>query len=209
MQTINLPPVFATQVFNRGLESLTRRADGKEMWTANEEALTADGPVSTDKAGTVVRLQRLAVSGNTVTPAEEYAYLTEPIHGGIGKPICNGLSDLVELPDGTLLSLERSAVEGLPPLETRIFQIDFTGATDISHGALAKGLIGQKYTPVKKTLLFDSKSEGNSIGENLEGLCQGPKLENGNWALLGVVDNGDPVSKNTLVAFELANPQAQ
>ncbi len=59
LQTVELPPVFATQVLNRGLESLTRRGDGKEMWTANEEALTADGPVSTDKAGTVVRLQRL------------------------------------------------------------------------------------------------------------------------------------------------------
>jgi hypothetical protein len=208
LQSIDLPPVFATLVSNRGLESLTRRADGKEMWTANEEALAADGPVSTDKAGTVVRLQRFTVNGNTVTPSEEYAYVTEPIHAGIGKPICNGLSDLVVLPDGTLLALERSAIEGLPPLETRIYQIDFSGATDISRGALAKGLIGQKYTPVKKTLLFDANASGNPIGENLEGLCLGPKLASGNWALLGVVDNGDPVSKNTLVSFELVYSQA-
>ncbi len=127
----------------------------------------------------------------------------------MGKPVCNGLSELVELPDGTLLALERSAIVGLPPLETRIYQVDFTGATDISRGKLAKGLIGQMYTPVKKTLLFDSKEPDNSIGENLEGLCLGPKLADGNWALLGVVDNGDPVSKNTLVSFELVYPQPQ
>ena len=54
LQVVEMPPVFKTQVFNRGLESLTRRADGKEMWTANEEALTADGPQSTTSAGTVV-----------------------------------------------------------------------------------------------------------------------------------------------------------
>ncbi len=37
LQTVAMPAVFKTQVDNRGLESLTRRADGKEMWTANEE----------------------------------------------------------------------------------------------------------------------------------------------------------------------------
>ncbi len=206
LQTIDMPPVFKTQVFNRGLESLTRRADGKEMWTANEEALTADGPQSTTSAGTVVRLVRLVVDGDNVRPAEEYAYVTEPIHKGIGKPFCGGLSDLCELPDGTLLTLERSALEGLPTFNTRIYQVDFTGATDISTGALARGLKDQKYRPVGKKLLFDAldaDKPGNSIEENLEGLCLGPKLADGNWALLGVVDNGDPRSKNTLVSFEL------
>jgi hypothetical protein len=203
LQTIEMPPVFKTQVFNRGLESLTRRADGLEMWTANEEALTADGPVSTQTAGTVVRLVRLAVKGDTIMPDREYAYVTEPIHGAIGKALMSGLSDLVVLADGTLITLERSAVEGLPPLETRIFQVDFAGATDVSKGELANGLKDKTYTPVKKSLLFDANASGNSIGENLEGLCLGPELSKNHWVLVGVVDNGDPVSKNTLVSFEL------
>ena len=146
---------------------------------------------------------RLAVDGDNVRPAEEYAYVTEPIHEGIGKPFCGGLSDLCVLPDGTLLTLERSAIEGLPTFNTRIFQVDFTGATDISTGALARGLKDQKYKPVGKKLLFDANKSGNSIEENLEGLCLGPKLADGNWSLLGVVDNGDPRRKNTLVSFEL------
>src|SRR4051812_34621530 len=87
LQTVKMPPVFMHQVENRGLESLTRRADGKEMWTANEEALTVDGPVSSKSISTVVRLQRLAVDENTVTPAEQYAYPVEPIHSAIaGEP---------------------------------------------------------------------------------------------------------------------------
>jgi hypothetical protein len=202
LQTVNMPAVFKNQVDNRGLESLTRRNDGKEMWTANEEALTVDGSASTTSEGSVVRLVRLKVNGNTVTPAEEYAYVVEPIHRGVGKPFCSGLSDLVVLDDGTLLTLERSAIEGIPTYQTRIFQVDFSGATDISKGPLAAGLKGQSYTPVKKKLLLDSFR----IGENLEGLCLGPKLPNGNYALLGVVDNGDPISKNTLVSFELSDP---
>jgi hypothetical protein len=202
LQTVNMPKVFMHQVDNRGLESLTRRPDGKEMWTANEEALTVDGPASSATIGSVVRLQRFTVDGNRATPTEQYAYVVEPIHSAIGLPICSGLSDLVDLPDGRLLALERSAREGLPPFETRIYLIDFASATDISQGDLADGLSGKSYKPVAKTELFKS----TRIGENLEGLCIGPKLANGNWAVLGVVDNGDGLSKNTLVAFELSDP---
>jgi hypothetical protein len=147
-----------------------------------------------------VRLVRFVVNGNDVQPAEQYAYNVEPIHPGLGKPYSSGLSDLCELADGTLLTLERSAVEGLPVFQTRIYQVDFSGATDVSRGVLADGLIGQQYTPVKKTLLLKSAT----IGENLEGICVGPKLANGNQVILGVVDSGDPVSKNTIVAFELS-----
>jgi hypothetical protein len=208
LQTIKMPAVFANQRDNRGLESLTRRPDGTEMWTANEEALTVDGPVATASAGTVVRLQRLAVSGNTVTPAQQYAYVVDPIHSGIGSPDRSGISDLVELPDGTILALERSAIVGLPIFQSRIYQITFGGATDISQGALANGLIGQTYTPVTKTLLFSS----TAIGENFEGLCLGPQLPSGNYSLLGVCDSGDQVTSNTLVALELVatvpEPQA-
>jgi hypothetical protein len=199
LQTVDMPKVFRSQIDNRGLESLTRRVDGKEMWTANEEALSDDGDPSTTTSGSVVRLVRLKVDGNSVTPAEQYAYQVDPIHPGIGKPVCSGLSDLTVLPNGTLLTLERSAMEGLPVFETRIYQVDFTGATDVSQGKLAEGLKGQTYTPVGKKLLIKT----SEIAENLEGLCVASQLSDHRWALLGVVDNGDPLSKNTLVAFEL------
>ena len=52
---------------------------------------------------------------------------------------------------------------------------------------------------MNKTLLFSS----TSIGENFEGLCLGPQLANGNFSLLGIADDGDPVTGNTLVALEL------
>ena len=176
MQMVGMPAVFAQQRDNRGLESLARKADGSEMWTGNEEALKADGPSSTSSAGSVVRLQRLIVSGNTITPAQQFAYVTAPVHPAIvlGSNSLSGLSDLVITPDGTMFSLERSGVEGFPIFENRIYQIDFSGATDISLGALANGLIGKSYTPVTKTLLFSS----TAIGENLEGLCLGPQLTN-------------------------------
>src|SRR5262245_17126505 len=162
-----MPPFFMGQRDNRGLESLTRRLDGKEMWTANEEALTTDGPTATRSAGTVVRLVRFAVDGNLVTPVQQYAYTVDPIHPGLGAPILSGLSDLVGLSDGKLITLERSFIGGLAVLETRNYPGDFTRATDGSQGSLGAGLVGQKYKAGKKKLLLST----SKISENLEGLC--------------------------------------
>src|SRR5690606_31336681 len=171
--------------------------DGTVMWTANEQALTVDGPTSTAMNGTTVRLLRLNVSGNSIAAGAQYAYVTEPIHGSptFGSPQ-SGLADLVALPDGTLLALERSVVVGAPVYLNRIFEIGFAGATDVSVGTLADGLIGNVFTPVAKQLLWSGAVDGAS-GQNMEGLALGPRLPNGDWVLIGVVDD-DPTDSDTL-----------
>jgi hypothetical protein len=206
-QAVTIPSVFAGHTLsNRGFESLTRSLDAKEMWTGNEEALTVDGAAATPDAGTVVRLVRFNVAGNAVTAAQQYAYSVEPMHGpyllGNGQ---SGLSDLTLMPDGTLLALERSLANvATLAYRSRIFEIDFAGATDVSVGPPAGGLAGQSYTPVAKQELFDGAADG-ALGQNLEGLALGPRLANGSWLLVGVVDDRpgdlDSLSANTVVAF--------
>ena len=214
---LSIPTVFtANKRANRGFESLTRSPDGTVMWTANEEALTVDGAVSTPSAGSTVRLLKLNVAGNFVTAGSQYAYQVEPIHGTstLGSPR-SGLSDLVYMPDGTLLALERSVVVSTPIFLNRIFEIGFAGATDVSVGALGSGLTGQSYTEVTKQSLWSGPADA-SAGQNLEGLALGPRLANGSWVLLGVVDDGfngttdtDTLSNNTIIAFTAtANPSA-
>ncbi|MCB9845901.1 MAG: esterase-like activity of phytase family protein [Phycisphaeraceae bacterium] len=193
VRTIPTPAVFASRRGNRGLESLSIAA--ALVWTANEEALTPDGPAATPSAGTVVRL--LHIDASSGAALAQFAYVVEPMHGPyipIGNPGQSGLSDLVALPDGTLLGLERSLALTDPLLLTRIFEIDRSGASDIS--ALA-GLQGATYTPVSKSLLY---SGGQT---NLEGLCLGPALGSGGHALIGIVDDGDPISANTVIVFRL------
>jgi hypothetical protein len=212
LQAVTIPAVFANRRANRGFESLTRSPDGTVMWTANEQALIPDGPISTSSAGTDVRLLQLNVAGNSVVAGSQFAYLVEPIHGT--SPLFSpqsGLSDLVSLPDGTLISLERSASFFASPSSylNRIYEIDFSGATDVSVGPAAVGLASQSFTRVGKELLWSGAADGND-GQNLEGLTLGPRLANGSWVLLGVVDDGwnsatntdsDPASNNTVVAF--------
>jgi len=194
--SVATPPVFANILSNRGFESLARGCASGEMWTGNEEALTVDGAAATPTQGTTVRLLRIDAAGQA---AEQYAYEVEPMHGinlpgGEGQ---SGLAELVALPDGTLLALERSLALASPLFESRVYRIDFTGATEISG---IPALLGATYTPVAKELLWSGSLT------NLEGLTLGPQLGGNRWSLLGVVDDGDPLSSNFLVSFELSGP---
>ena len=209
--TLATPQIFLDHTrSNLGFESLTRRADGAVMWTANEEALVVDGPRATPTTGTWVRLLRFDrdAAGDFV-PGPQFAYLTEPMHAGTGDGARNGLSELVVLPNGIVLALERSLAYNtvfgvqVPSFRSRLFELDFTGATDVrGEASLETG----DFTPVTKHLLWEGPA-GGGLGQNLEGLALGPALESargeGRWSLLGVVDDGDPLSQNTVVAFEL------
>ena len=199
LATLATPSVFSSSLPGRGFESLTRWCNGAQLWTANEEALTVDGLPATPGAGTTVRLLRYDASGPLPFPASQYAYEVDPMHGpyfpgGDGQ---SGLVELVQLPGGALLALERSLALALPFFESRLVEIDLAGATDVSGLA---GLTGASYAPVGRHLLW---SGGLS---NLEGLCAGPSLAGGGLALIGVVDDGDPLSQNALVSFELLGP---
>jgi len=203
-QSVTIPSVFDDIVGNRGFESLARHPAGTVMWTANEAALTVDGALATPSASSPVRLQELNVSGNAISAGEQFVYEVEPIHGSstLGSPQ-SGLSELLALPDGTLLGLERSVAFTSPIYLSRIYEIDFGAATDVSVAAFDSGLIGQTYKPVDKELLWAGAADGGS-GQNLEGLALGPRLSNGNWVLLGVVDDGDSLSSNLIVSLELS-----
>ena len=203
MQEIVLPDVFWNNRDNRGLESLTRSLDGSTMWTANEEALTVDGPASSQTAGTVVRLQQMTDDGGNVSFGPQYAYLTDPIHAG-PSPNRNGVPDLVMLPDDTLLVMERSRNGGPQRHVIKIYEANYSDATDVSQPPLDDGLIGRTYTTVDKRLLWTSQFGGGFDPEfNVEGIGLGPRLANGNWVLLGVADNAGS-GGNPIVSWELS-----
>ncbi len=214
LQSLPVPAVYQNHRAWFGLESLSRA--GSALWTANEEALSVDGDFSRTTSGTVVRLQRFDLNGaGGATAGAQYAYNVEKIHSNVTDAnqyggynySRSGLSDLVALPDGRLLALERSfayadflGISGLgSSYQTRIYLVDPAGATDVSG---LVGLVGETYTPALKSPLW---STGSGIG-NLEGLALGPQLPNGNWTVLGIVDSGsstDFLSANRLVSFEL------
>ncbi len=213
LRTLAAPTAFGQARGGFGFESLARSVGGSQLWTANEQALSVDGSLSSPTAGTTVRLLRFAANGDTFAAAEQYAYQVDPWHAD-ESPLTSaersGLVELVELPNGTLLALERSlAFSGpaSPSYENRLYQVDFATATNVAG---VSELNGATFQPVTKQLVWSGTAAG-PLGMNMEGLTVGPRLANGHLTLLGIVDDGgsaDFLSSNTLVAFEITSDVA-
>lgn len=186
-----MPKIYMTRRGNLGCESLW--SDGNDVWIANEEALGVDGPVATPEEGTYVRLCHGDIS--KLVSTTQYAYLVDPMHGpyipitGDGQ---SGLCALMELPSGQLLSLERSLAFQGALFESRMYVIDVTGATDVGNYPT---LTNDTFTPAMKSQLY--------LGghQNLEGIGLGPSISDLDYLVLGVVDDGDPLSNNRVLAF--------
>jgi len=214
LDAVALPENLLTRRPNRGLESLALEPDGRFVWTANEEALTGDGPSAAEGNGTVVRLTRLPLpadepslpfdrlrSGRKTPAAAAFqaAYRVDPPHSFVrvfpGQPL-SGLSALVALGRGQLLALERSGAPGLPPFASRIYAVDAGSAVDVS--AVERDLASRKDAIVEKRLLWK-----DSLGINVEGLCLGPLLADGNRGLIAIADNGGIGTPNQVVGLAL------
>lgn len=184
---------------NLAFESLTLSADGKTLYTATENALTQDGPVSTLAHGTSSRLLSFDVASGAsgaeyVVEVEKVALPPNP-PGGFAT---NGLTDLLAIGDRQFIAIERSfavgaATPGSPVTGNtiRLYQLDARNATDVSGLDSIAGVATLQ--TVKKTLLLDLSALKNDDGsalalDNIEGLAFGPQF-NGQQTLILVSDN--------------------
>lgn len=129
-------------------------------------------------------------------PVAQYAYVVDPYPARIKRPTLlrgydtSGLSDLLLLPNGRLLALERAFAgdsTGAAGFRIRIHEVDCSAATDISEPPLAEGLAGKSYSPARKRLLWEKRFGFDN--SDFEGITLGPRLRNGDRALLLVADN--------------------
>ena len=185
--------VFAHTRPNRDFESLARAPDGSGYWTANEDALAIDGPATSGSASGAVRLQRLDAE---MRPGAQFAYRVDPWTASIRSPMLlagrevSGLSELVALPGGRLLALERAFsgdARGNANLRSRLYLVDPAGATDVSREPLRSGLAGKSYVPARKALLW--QENWGLTNSNFEGMTLGPALEDGSRLLVLIADN--------------------
>jgi len=173
-----IPPPYALMRSNRGLESLALDQDGG-LWTANEAALTVDGPLADTETGSVVRIQHFDANRQ---PGAQWAYVTEPAPtdaGLLNQVLTSGVVDIAVLPSGEVLVMERHIGLAIvvPFTLIYIFQIDIDDATDVSS---FDSLDGADFVPATKTLLY-----ADDVGVlNFESMALGPELEGGDLSLL-------------------------
>ena len=197
-----LPSVYSKvdKTNNKGLEALTVSGDGKTMWLANEEALQGDGALSSYNVSTTVRLTKFARENvhDNWTAVGQWPYTCEPAKSSLvsSYQFC-GVSGLCALPDGSLLVLEReTSTTTLGRFEIyRLTESSFTSATPIL--TWTDGLAGKSYTAVSKgkALISNVGDDRESVYSDFdidvyEGICLGPRLNDGSLSVLLVADGG-------------------
>ena len=189
---------------NKLFEALTVTPDGT-IYTANEDALVQDGPITSISNGGVVRLTALdPVSG---AAGAQYAYELPPIpvDAAPGAPFGpdNGLPELLAISDTQFIAIERAFAFGVGNT-IRLTLAEITAdTTDVSNFA---SLAGADYTPMRRTLLLEMPItyEGITL-DNIEGVSWGKTLANGNRTLVLVADNNFSATQSTqFIALEIA-----
>jgi hypothetical protein len=190
-----LPALFQMKATENGtrsngsLEGLSVTPSGRFTFTAQEEPLYEDGPrADVNVEGSPIRI--IKYDKQTRQPVAQYAYRLTSVHKA---PVpsdqfrLNGVVEVLALSDTKLLAMERSyAVGATPDYSVKIYEIDLTGATDVSG---LGSLQSSSYTAVSKRLVLDVATTGIKRVDNLEGFTFGPRLANGHRSLVMVADD--------------------
>ena len=177
-----IPDVFATAYGNSGFEALTYNANTHRFWTTSENTLEADGekPSIKKKIPNMLRLQSF---GDDLQPAEQYWYKTDSTAVKKKKGnITLGVSGMVALDNGNLIILEREIRRTLNSIGSFVnVKLYLVNPSQQHSGEL-----------LEKQLLTEFRTRINVTQRsfaNYEGICAGPRLEDGRLVLLLVADS--------------------
>jgi len=205
---------------NNGFEALTLSPDRKRLYTGTEGPLEQDGPSCSFTQGCMARIIEYRADAGSFIPGREYAYPVEVMTRPQGFEKANGstgLSDMLAVGDGELLTLERSYV--LNPetkngvLRIRVFQVDLAGATDVA--GIASLQSAPSFTPVSKRLVLDLDEIIDRLEpayrrlDNMEGICFGPRMSDGTPTVILVSDdNYSETQRTVFLVFRLKREQS-
>ena len=192
---------------NLAFESLTITPDQKLIFTATENALIQDGPITSPTSTSPARIIQYSLFAGQ--PEKEYLYEIEKV--AIAPPVAgsfstNGLVDLLAIDNrGTLLAVERSFTTGAPGTGNtiKIYEISTQGATDISAIQSLNSLSASDRAaiqPVQKRLVLNLDDLKLSTGlDNIEGIEFGPTLPDGSRSIVLVSDNNFSATQFTQI----------
>jgi hypothetical protein len=219
--TVNFTDGFSTitsgRQDNRGYEGVTLSPDGSKLFAMMQDPLVDEGDPDGRRSPNLRLVEFDTATGESTA---QYIYQLESLAdinprvpedpfgpNAQGRNI--GISAITALNDTEFLVLERdnrgfgvADITGeAPPVGTkRVYKIDLTGATDVGAISLSgfNDLPGS-VTPVSKSLFFDIadllRSNGELIGEKMEGLVIGPQLADGSYAIIVGTDNDFSVTQ--------------
>lgn len=179
---------------NYGFESLAYDSIGRKLWTINESTMRRDGKPATPQnpRQNVLRLMSFNRDDLTAAPVAYLYRMDMPTTMKTAETYAMGVSELCALPDGQLLVLEREAF--VPKTKIGAFcqcKLYVVNPSVETPYPLEKSVeAGAPY--VSKRLLTSWRTTITLFSQNwanYEGMCLGPKLENGDQVVILVSDS--------------------
>ena len=188
---LQVPDCFLRASKNYGLESLTYSTASHLFWTCSESTLKGDG-MQTNATNGVRNRIRIQSFTEDLLPAKQYAYLMDKPKSAKGAYLYGmGISEMTDLDNGDLLVLEREFYT--PPSKIGAFVINKiyqVSAVGISIEGVDTLQDDTKY--LDKHFVCEWKTQLNLTKRdiaNYEGMCLGPKLDDGSQVLLLLSDS--------------------
>ena len=181
---------------NYNFESLAFDSVRQYLWTIPESTLRKDGQPATPQNGLTNQLRLMRLDwGKLSRYMTTYAYqMDQPSTHKKADIYVMGVSELCALPDGRLLVLEREAF--IPKIKIgafckcKLYLINPLNSEEFSM----KDKFSSETPFLKKRLLTEWKT-GLSLSKrsfaNYEGMCLGPKLEDGSQVIILLSDSQD------------------
>ncbi len=164
---------------NQGPEALALSRDGGVAFVGFEGPIRQDGADPTAMAGAWSRVVEVASTDGL--PTAERAYRLDPVHAEKPTPdsfSVRGLVELLALPGGGLLAMERSYVAGRGTAVQLYLVATGTGDDITDRDSLLVG----GFRPLRKEMVLDLSSLDVPI-DNYEALALGPRLADGRQTL--------------------------
>lgn len=183
---LNIPDIFsrANITTNRGFESLSYNGTTKTFWTTTENVLPADEKTNPY----TIRLQSF---DDNLQPLHQYAYrMDNPLNNKKSRRFVHGVPDILALDDGSLIIMEREV--HVTPKYLGSYCIIKLYLIHPSEEYAIDGNDISRTKVLKKTMLtmFETTLKiGKMNFANYEGMCIGPKLDDGRQTILLINDS--------------------
>lgn len=209
VDSFSLPSLFIMNANEIGprqngvFEGATFSDNYKNLWISVEEPLYQDAPrADTIDVNPFVRILKYNVSSkqNIAQYAYKLSSVAYPPSPASSFKV-NGVTDILSISKDKLLVMERSYSTGKSGCSIKIFEADFTKATDIKNIQSLKE--NSHFIPATKKLLLNMDNLHRYI-DNVEGMTLGPILPNKHKTIVMVSDNNFLFFQKTqLLLFEV------
>ncbi len=176
---------------NRGFETLSFNSTDSLFWTTTESELNKDKTPNMSN-GKKLRIQTF---GYDLEPLKQYAYLTDkPSSKSKGKEYAHGVPSILVLSDGRVIVLEREIKVSNYYLGSyvkhKLFIVTPKNHTDCTDITTLNTLKQEDFLSKKELCRFTTRLRlGKMNLANYEGICLGPKLDDGRQTILLINDS--------------------